>query len=284
MLFYTSLPLEGSPTGTLPNLLTPDTLAFLRQYDLPVPGTKVTQLGVLGRALVGTLVNQPNRTWGLVTKLARTLKVSRETIYTIAARVREGVLVHPTGRRPAPQQLPLPVASAPASIQVTSNRIKRTVLTNVLPGGMTIRPQIESLKAALDTQRSEGWISELILEAGARAGRKLDEIDLAPLGGVVTARDELYFDDLAFLLHVEPRHFVIVSGYAEAGCDAATWGVALQLDHHTRGLQIQGLAEDAATMYPASLREAELSVPVQAEGFGTRGDPAAADHQRRGPG
>jgi len=73
----------------------------------------------------------------------------------------------------------------------------------------------------------------------------------------------LYFADLAFLLHVEPRHCVIVSGYAEAGCDAATWGVALQLDHHTRGLQIQGLAEDAATLYPASLREAELSVPVQ---------------------
>jgi hypothetical protein len=263
MLFYTSLPLEGSPTETLPNLLTTDTVAFLRWYDLPVPGAKLTQLGVLGRALVGTLVNQPNRTWGLVTELAHTLEVSRETIYTIAARIREGVLVHPNGRRPAPRKPPAPVASAPATVQVTSNRIKRTVLTNVLPGGMTIRPQIESLKVALDTQRSEGWISELILEAGARAGRKLDEIDLAPLGAVVTARDELYFDDLAFLLHVEPRHFVIVSGYAEAGCDAATWGVALQLDHHTRGLQIQGLAEDAATMYPASLREAELSVPVQ---------------------
>jgi hypothetical protein len=263
MLFYTSLPLEGSPDGTLPNLLTPDTVAFLRWYDLPVPGAKLTQLGVLGRALVGTLVNQPNRTWGLVTELAHTLEVSRETIYTIAARIREGVLVHPNGRRPAPRKPPAPGASAPATVPVTSNRIKRTVLTNVLPGGMTIRPQIESLKVALDTQRSEGWISELILEAGARAGRKLDEIDLAPLGAVVTARDELYFDDLAFLLHVEPRHFVIVSGYAEAGCDAATWGVALQLDHHTRGLQIQGLAEDAAKMYPASLREAELSVPVQ---------------------
>lgn len=263
MLFYTSLPLEGSPDGTLADLLTPDTVAFLRWYDLPVPGAHLEHLGVLGRALVGTLVNQPTRAWGLVTELAHILAVSRETIYTIAERIREGVLVRPNGRRAAQMKPPTPVASAPATVQVTSNRIKRTVLTNVLPGGMAIRPQIESLKVALDTQRSEGWISELILEAGARAGRKLDEINLAPLGAVVTARDELYFDDLAFLLHVEPRHFVIVSGYVEASCDAATWGVALQLDHHTRGLQIQGLAEDAAKMYPASLREAELSVPVQ---------------------
>ena len=148
-------------------------------------------------------------------------------------------------------------------MEVTPNRIIRTVLTNLLPGGMTTRAQIESLRIALDTHRCEGWISELIQEAGARAGLKLDEVDLSPLGGVVTARDELYFDDKVFLLNVEPRRFVIVSGYVEESCNAKTWGVALQLDAHTRGLTITGLAEDAAKMYPASLREAELSVPVQ---------------------
>ena len=56
------------------------------------------------------------------------------------------------------------------------------VLTNLLPGGMTTRPQIESLQTTLDTHRCEGWISELILEAGRRAGRKLDEISLSALG------------------------------------------------------------------------------------------------------
>jgi hypothetical protein len=148
-------------------------------------------------------------------------------------------------------------------VAVTPSRVKRTVLTNLLPGGMAIRPQQESLQAALDTRRSEGWISELILEAGEHAGRKLDEIDLSPLGQVVTARDELYFDNKAFLIHVEPRHFVIVGGYVEDGCDAKTWGIALQLDHHTRGLEIIGLAEDGAKMYPASVREAELSIQIQ---------------------
>jgi len=241
-----------------------DVATYLRCFDLPVPGAQLEHLGVMARAFIGTVLNQPTRRWGLVTELAETLGASRETLYTIAARIREGVWVRPNGRRPSEVKPPAPPAlPAYPSVTVTPNRVKRTVLTNLLPGGMTIRPQIESLQAALGTHRSEGWVSELIVEAGQRAGRKLDEISLSALGAVVTARDELYFDGLAFLLNVEPRHFVIVSGYVEEGCDAQTWGVALQLDHHTRGLQIIGLAEDGATMYPASVREAELSVQIQ---------------------
>jgi hypothetical protein len=241
-----------------------DIATYLRCFDLPVPGAHLEHLGVMARALIGTLLNQPVRPWGLVTELAETLATSRETLYTIAARIQEGVLVRPNGRRPAAPEQPEPaISSAYPTITVTPNRVKRTVLTNLLPGGMTIRPQMESLQTALDTHRCEGWISELILEAGQRAGRKLDEISLSALGQVVTARDELYFDDWAFLLNVEPRHFVIVGGYVEAECDAQTWGVALQLDHHTRGLQIIGLAEDGATLYPASVREAELSLQIQ---------------------
>jgi hypothetical protein len=264
MILYTYLPERESETGPLLDLLLNDPLMLLHSYDVPVPGAKLPQLGALARAVIGAGLNQPTRPWGLVTALAQRLGVSRQTLYTIAERVQEGVLVRRNGRRPAAAgpRVDSP-AAAGKTVTVTDNRIKRTVLTNVLPGGMPIRPQQASLQVALDTHRSVGWLSELIIEAGTRAGRKLDEIDLAPLGPVVTARDELYFDDLAFLLHVEPRHFVIASGYAESGCDSDTWGVALQLDHHTRGLQIIGLAEDAARMYPASLRKAGLNVGVQ---------------------
>jgi len=262
MILYTYVPERESVTGPLLDLLLNDPVGLLDGFDVPVPGAKLPQLGVLARAVIGTGLHQPQRPWGLVTELAQRLGVSRQTLYTIAARVREGQLVRPHGRRPV---RPVVDSAPPPTkrLTVTDNRLKRTVLTNVLPGGMSIRAQQASLQVALDTQRSVGGLSALLQEAGARAGRKLDEIDLAPLGPVVTARDELYFADLAFLLHVEPRHFVIVSGYAEPHCDAETWGVALQLDHRTRGLQIVGLAEDAARMYPASLREAELSVVVQ---------------------
>ena len=264
MTLYTSSTLGVNRRWTLDDPLTLDMGTYLRQFDMPVPGAKLEHLGVLTRGLIGTLVNQPVLPWGLITDLAKMFDTSRETIYTIGERIREGVLIRPNGRRPAPVTASVSLEPPPhPTVSVTPARIQRTVLTNLLPGGMTIRPQLESLQTALDTQRSTGWICELILEAGERAGRKLDEISLAALGQVVTARDELYFSGLAFLINIEPRHFVIVGGYVEEQCDAQTWGVALQLDHHTRGLQIIGLAEDAAPLYPASLREAELSLQVQ---------------------
>lgn len=264
MILSPNLAVDINPHWELKDLLEVDVATYLSWFDLPVPGTKLEHLGVMARGLIGTLVNQPRRPWGLITDLANVLGTSRKTIYTIGDRMREGVLVRPNGRRPAEPESAASVVSSPYPlVEVSPNRVKRTALTNLLPGGMTIRPQIEGLRTALDTSRSEGWISELIVEAGQRAGRKLDQIDLSALGQVVTARDELYFDGKAFLLNVEPRHFVIVGGYVEEQCDAQTWSVALQLDHHTRGLQIIGLAEDAATMYPASVKEAELSLQIQ---------------------
>jgi hypothetical protein len=264
MILYPETALAVNNRNGLETLLTMEMATYLCWYDMPVAGAKLGHLGVMARAFIGTLMNQPNRPWGMVTELGIMMDTSRMTLYTIAERIREGVFVRPNGRRPAQVDKTKNIsASSYPTVAVTPSRLKRTILTNLLPGGMTIRPQQESIQVALDTQRSEGWISELILEAGERAGRKLDEIDLSPLGQVVTARDELYFDNKAFLIHVEPRHFVIVGGYVEDGCDSQTWGVALQLDHHTRGLEIIGLAEDGAKMYPASLREAELSVQIQ---------------------
>jgi len=122
---------------------------------------------------------------------------------------------------------------------------------------------------AFDQSRSPSFMSELINEAGRRAGEILDQIDFSPLGEVILARDETYFDGLAFLLSVEPRTYVIVSGYVEETCDGETWGVSLAIDQQTRGLRIIGLAEDGARCYPKSLKqaaallEAEFSVPVQ---------------------
>jgi len=79
---------------------------YLRYFDLPVPGAHLEHLGVMARAFIGTVLNQPVRPWGLVTELAETLDTSRETLYTIAARIREGVLVRPNGRRPAEVKRP----------------------------------------------------------------------------------------------------------------------------------------------------------------------------------
>ena len=83
----------------------------------------------------------------------------------------------------------------------------------------------------------------------------MDEIDYSPLGDIILARDETYFNDLAFLIGVEPRTYVLLAGQVEESCDGETWGVSLALDQNREGLQITGLAEDGATFYPRSQRE-----------------------------
>ncbi|MFQ5595704.1 MAG: hypothetical protein ACE5HA_16280 [Anaerolineae bacterium] len=100
--------------------------------------------------------------------------------------------------------------------------LKRTVLTALLPGGVTLRPMQDLLGVAFDQSRSVGFLSQLINEAGRRAGQILDQIDYAPLGEVILARDETYFDGLAFLLSVESRTYTILSGYVEERCDGET--------------------------------------------------------------
>lgn len=227
---------------------------------------KRPDIALCDRLFISAVVNIPHRPWGAITWLADVYRTTRETIYTIGERGREAFLPHT--RSPwRGLALPAPATSSNSSdaptIAVTDNRLKRTILTLLLPGGVTLRPMQEGLEAAFDQSPSVGFLSELINAAGRRAGEILDKIDFSPLGDVILIRDETFFDDFAFLLSVEPRSQVIVSGYVEEGCDAERWGVALQIDHQTRGLRIVGLAEDAARYYPASLEEAELSVPIQ---------------------
>lgn len=226
------------------------------------------------RLFIGAVVNlsRSQRPWGSVTWLADVFNTSRETIYTIGRQARAGFL-------PSVEGLPssvnsatpavAPASSSSATITVTDNRVKRTILTASLPGGMALRPMEALLCVALDQHRALGSLSQLINEAGRRAGEILDQIDFSPLKEVILARDETYFNNWAILLSIEPRSYVIVSGHVETGSDSETWGVSLAIDQQTRGVQIIGLVEDSARYYPQSLEqaalllEAEFSVPVQ---------------------
>jgi len=233
---------------------------------------KRPDITISDRLFIGATVNIPRgqRPWGVITWLADAFRTSRQTIYTIGERTREGLL-STNGWYGQEEETPpvAPPSSEVPTIAVTEERLKRTILTLVLPGGVPLRPMQECLQVAFDISPSLGFLSQLINQAGRRAGQILDEIDYSPLGEIVLARDETFFDDLAFLVAVEPHSHVLLSGDVEEGCDGETWGVRLAMDHGTRGLRIVGLAEDAARYYPGSLQEAasllgeEFSVPVQ---------------------
>jgi hypothetical protein len=64
MILYTYLPERESALGPLLDLLLNDPAVLQHSFDLPVPGAKLAQLGVLARAVIGTGLNQPTRLWG----------------------------------------------------------------------------------------------------------------------------------------------------------------------------------------------------------------------------
>lgn len=237
------------------------------------PCWKRQDITLSDRAFIGAVVNLPRglRPWGAITWLSSVYRTSRETLYTIGAQIRQALLFSGQEAERQDQPLLLPTVHQPEwpMVTVTDNRLKRTILTFLLPGGVALRPMQDCLDVALDVTRSVGFTSQFINEAGRRAGEVLDQIDYSPLGDIILARDETYFNDLAFLIGVEPRTYVLLAGQVEEGCDGETWGLSLAFDQARDGLCIVGLAEDGALFYPRSQREAaglleaEFSVPVQ---------------------
>jgi hypothetical protein len=237
------------------------------------PYWKRQDITLSDRAFIGAIVNLPRglRPWGIITWLSIVYRTSRETVYTTGAQVRQALLFsgQEAERQDQPLLLPAPHQPEWSTVTVTDNRLKRTILTLLLPGGVALRPMQDCLNVALNVTRSVGFTSQFINEAGRRAGEILDQIDYSPLGDIILARDETYFNDLAFLIGVEPHTYVLLAGQVEEGCDGETWGLSLAFDQAREGLCIVGLAEDGALFYPRSQREAaglleaEFSVPVQ---------------------
>lgn len=230
------------------------------------PGYKRRDLGLSDRLFIGAVVNLPKaqRPWGSVTWLADVFGTTRPTVYAIGERAREGMAALPSGR---PKRLPAPaesqaLAESLPSVIVTPNRLARTILTLLMPGGVSGRTIDDCLRVALDQGRSPGFVSELLHTAGQRAGKILEAVDHTPLGPVVQARDELFAGREPILLMVEPGSLVITGLYAAADRDAETWGCVL-LFTQDRQVQIRGLAEDGCIPYAASCREASLDAAIQ---------------------
>ncbi len=190
---------------------------------------KRSDITVSDRLFIGAVVNLPRTLrWGAITWLADTYATSRETVYTIGRRAYEGLFfgfqARPSSRTPT--VVTEPGGLSGPTVAVTDNRIKRSVLTLLLPGGVTLRPMQDCLDVALEVSRSEGFLSEFINEAGRQAGEVLEGIDYSPLGEIIVARDETYFNGLAFLVAVEPQSYVVLGGQVAERLGGGRRGVA----------------------------------------------------------
>ena len=219
---------------------------------------KLPHLGLADIMFMVLIMSLPRerRPWGIATWMAATFMLSRTGLYDLTARVQERLLP------PPPKVRSLPTPSREDMIELTENRLRRTVLTTAFPGKMAIRPTQHVLDEAFGQSRSIGWISELLNEAGERAGQVLAQVDTSPLGPVIVLRDETFFQDQPLLLVVEPVSATILFAQALPDRQADTWGLALLMTQD-QGVTLAGVVEDMARMYPKSLIEAELDLAVQ---------------------
>jgi hypothetical protein len=238
---------------------------MLPAQGIQLAGYKRSDLSLADRLFIAAVVNLPaeRRPWGSISWLAAVFQTSRPTVYAIGERGRTGMRALSL-RRTGGSALPAkaePVAGYPV-VQVTPNRIQRSILSLLFPGKVSGRDVATCLAAALDVSRSNATVSLLLHEAGRRAGEILDKVDHSPLGPVVIARDELFSGRNPNLLLVEPHSLVITGLYATQDREAETWACALLLTQE-RGVQISGLAEDGCIPYAASCRAAGLDAAIQ---------------------
>jgi hypothetical protein len=223
-------------------------------------GGKRTDLGISERLFIGAVMNQPRgqRPWGMVTWLGEVYGTSRPTLYRIGEQTKESMEAGQGEKRAEG------IANRKEEVKqkVSENRLNRTILTLSMPGKVSGRNMGDCLSEAFGLERSNGYVSGLLHEAGRKAGEVLDRVDHQSLGAVVLARDEIFRGRNPNLLLVEPHTLTITGLYATNDREAETWGCALLLTQG-RGVQIRGLAEDGCIPYAASCRAAGLEAEIQ---------------------
>lgn len=220
---------------------------------MPELAPKLPHLRLSEILFMSTVLSIPRaeRPWGIVSWMSDVFRVSRPGLYNLASRVQQRLAGGDV------EVIPQVVESEEAPY-----RLERTVLTAAFPGKMALRPLQAVMTEAIGESRSVGWLSGMLNDAGRRAGEVLARIDTSPLGAVIVARDETFFQGVPILLVIDPMSTTILLTQASEDRQADTWGLAL-LSAQEQGAQISGLVEDMARMYPKSQSEIGLEVDVQ---------------------
>ncbi len=240
--------LWSAPIETIWNCI-PPTVNHNSRFKRP-------DIGLSHRLLIASILNLPTdqRPWGIVTWLSDFYRTSRQTLYTIADSI-----LHPI-RDPQldDQSVLLPdnesVSSDFDSVPPAgNNQVERAILSMAFPGSVSIRPMQEILTETLGVSRSVGFISQLLTRSCQLAGDFLYQLDYGHLDAIIALRDETFFNGRPILLLVEPKSGMIVSAYATDDRQSDTWATILLMTED-QNLQINGLVEDMAKAFPASLK------------------------------
>ncbi len=216
-------------------VLWPEPLEVVLQTLPSGPGTilapKLLLISTWEALILGALplIPRESRPHGIITWASEMFAVSRTSIYALGKRIEERVLSISEQQTSPLEQPQVEFEKGVERIEVTPERLKRTILAATFPGNVSIRPTQDVLEAAFEQSPSIGAISELRLEAGHRAGRVLAELDYSAVGAVVIGRDETFFQGVPLLLVIEPVSSTILMALPCTDRQAETWGAVLEL-------------------------------------------------------
>ena len=180
-------------------------------------GTRRDDITGMERAQIAIQIMPPNRPHGVVTKLADSHRVSRQTIYQIAA---AGKALLETDLQPG-RHGPCPIEK---DVRVDRNRLGRStvVLTEV---GVSQRDIGFCLQEMLDTHLSAGWVNaELSRREALAAGLNAS---WQPTATETLSGDEIYSNGSPNLLLVGNESLYIYTLTRQPTCDGETGGCIL---------------------------------------------------------
>lgn len=180
-------------------------------------GTRRDDITGMDRAQIAIEVLPPYRPRGLVTGLAQAHRVSRQTIYTIAAAGKELLEAE---MQPGPHG-PYP---AEKEVRVDRNRLVRgtVVLTEV---GVSQRDIGFCLEEMLDTHLSPAWVNAELAKREAMAAEA--NTSWQPTVTETLSGDEIYSNGSPNLLLVGNESLYIYALTRQPTCDGDTWGILL---------------------------------------------------------
>ena len=214
---------------------------------------RISELGLSTRLKLGLEMLRPipEREWGYATHLAEEHNISRETLYTIRDRAKEGLINGLRPRKPGPQP-------DEQTVIIDRDFLRRAVtVLSMLKG--SVRDIQLGLELLFGVSRSEGWISETLQAVGAEAATY--NANLQPTQSILGELDETFQGRHPCLTVVDGHSFMVLNLSAADRRDGTTWGVTL-LDLEERGIQFQNLVSDGAKGIRAGVEKAELAVPL----------------------
>lgn len=196
------------------------------------------------------------RGWGRVTELASEHGVSRTRLYQLKDKVRTMIATALAPENPGPKM-------SGAELVVDEGMIKRAISLFPLVKG-SVRDIQTGLELLFGVQRSVGYISQTLQEAGARAAQYNTQV--VARQPVLAEADEIFQGRHPCLTVVDGHSFLLMNLAPVEKRDETSWGVTF-LELAEQGFEFQDVVADGARGIAAGLSATEWGMEIRPDLF-----------------